>query len=536
MAVYRAMRARPSYLNASVPLSDDFRARQISRRNAILLLRRETLSLGDIRLSCYAWDPYTGAPRPPLSYRIWIRLVSLPYECWSSRTVAALVGGFGRFISADDFTTRMADLSGYRCLIAVNHLYYISKNLEISFGDTSLSILIQLERWFRVTDGLQDNNLHNEHVDQHDPADAPLGGHCPATTNRGRRSSTGGSTNYDATWNSSEILDRRRPTLLVEPYMCRPTSNINTSDCPPLLLRIGVRTSITGIRERPPFLLRTGVLTSSTDPPLLSPIRRQPEPRSPIPLGDFLRADALPTLRDFPHAVASPSSRSPPCRATFFAPTHLPSRRFRASGAAASGKRPPLASSSSAEGVVRLSNSNLPPFKLSSLVSADDRAAVHNLRLFFCAKDLRYTYLGFGLSASAPALDFVILVPVTNQGWTPLRSVPVGRDPTLPYLDCPAGPSSWWITNLVRPGVCVLGAPLLRSSPRITWAGGPFLLHLALTPQTTWAVGPLLSHSALSQRIISAGAPVLLHLALTPRITWAGGPFLLHLALTPQIT
>nr|CAD1822970.1 unnamed protein product [Ananas comosus var. bracteatus] len=37
MAVYRAMRARPAYLNAFVPLSEDFFARQNRRRNAILV-------------------------------------------------------------------------------------------------------------------------------------------------------------------------------------------------------------------------------------------------------------------------------------------------------------------------------------------------------------------------------------------------------------------------------------------------------------------------------------------------------------------
>nr|CAD1817831.1 unnamed protein product [Ananas comosus var. bracteatus] len=146
--VYRFMRARPAYLSAFVPLSDDFAARQNRRRNAILvdvippanlghfpqdtianglasrfggypndfqvaryserdyvvflpewvqsdrLISRDVLSLGDFRLRCFPWNPYRGARRPPLTYKAWIRLVSLPYECWSSRTVAALVGGF----------------------------------------------------------------------------------------------------------------------------------------------------------------------------------------------------------------------------------------------------------------------------------------------------------------------------------------------------------------------------------------------------------------------------------------------------------
>nr|CAD1830138.1 unnamed protein product [Ananas comosus var. bracteatus] len=200
MAVYRAMRARPSYLSAFVPQTDDFRTRQNHCRNAILvdvlplkklghfpqetianrmasrfggfpsdfhvakyiqrdfviflpewvpadqLIRREILSLEDLRMQCFPWNPYSGLRRASLAYNVWIRLVCLPYECWSSRTVAVMVGGFGRFIRADDFSIRMVDLTGYRCLVSVNHLSDIPKNLEVTMGEYSLSVLIQLER------------------------------------------------------------------------------------------------------------------------------------------------------------------------------------------------------------------------------------------------------------------------------------------------------------------------------------------------------------------------------------------------------
>nr|CAD1822702.1 unnamed protein product [Ananas comosus var. bracteatus] len=43
----------------------------------------------------------------------------------------------------------MVDLTGYRCLISVNYLSDIPKNLEITVGDYSLLVLIQLERWGR---------------------------------------------------------------------------------------------------------------------------------------------------------------------------------------------------------------------------------------------------------------------------------------------------------------------------------------------------------------------------------------------------
>lgn len=123
MNVYRAMRARPTYLSAFVPLSEDFFARQNRPHNAVVidvaspanlghfpqdtiafglanrfggypsdfhvahyserdfviflpewvpceqLLCREILSLGDLKLCCYPWDPYRGARQPSLTYK-----------------------------------------------------------------------------------------------------------------------------------------------------------------------------------------------------------------------------------------------------------------------------------------------------------------------------------------------------------------------------------------------------------------------------------------------------------------------------------
>lgn len=72
--------------------------------------------------------------------------MSLAFECWFTRNVVTLVGGFERFIKANDLTTYMTDLSGYRCLVTVNHLSDIPENLMITFSDFSMSVLIQLER------------------------------------------------------------------------------------------------------------------------------------------------------------------------------------------------------------------------------------------------------------------------------------------------------------------------------------------------------------------------------------------------------
>lgn len=256
LPIYHFMRARPSYLRAFVPLSDDFTSHQNRRRNAILvdvlppanlgrfsqdtianelanrfggypndfhvaryserdyvlflpewvptkrLIRRDVLNLGAFRLRCFPWNPYRGAHRPPLTYKAWIRLVSLPYECRSSRSMAALVGDFGRFIRPNDFSARMADLSGCRCLIAVNHLSDIPKNLEITFGDLSISVLIQL---------VGRGNPPNEHADQHIPHERSSARDLHAArSDHGRYSSDGGDSNSNTSWNSSEIHDRRR--------------------------------------------------------------------------------------------------------------------------------------------------------------------------------------------------------------------------------------------------------------------------------------------------------------------------------------
>nr|CAD1828333.1 unnamed protein product [Ananas comosus var. bracteatus] len=208
MEVYRAMRARPSYLSAFLPLTDDFFVRQNRSRNAILvdvlppknlghfpqetianrlasrfggfpsdfhvaryserdyvillpewvqceqLIRREILTLDDLRLCCFPWRPFLGARRAPLSYNVWIRLLTI--------------------------------------------------------GDSSLSVLIQLERWGR-RDPVAPGNHPNERTDQHDPAQLPPEVQRRTVGSvRGRRSSGGGSSNSDASWNSSEIRDRRR--------------------------------------------------------------------------------------------------------------------------------------------------------------------------------------------------------------------------------------------------------------------------------------------------------------------------------------
>nr|CAD1844267.1 unnamed protein product [Ananas comosus var. bracteatus] len=119
----------------------------------------------------------------------------------------------------------MVDLTGYRCLVAVNFLSDISKNLEITVGDYTLSVLIQLERWGR-RDAAAPVNPPNERTDQHDPLwSDPAPNYRSAGSVRGRRSSAGSSSS-DASWNSSEIQDRRRSVSSPD---CSPRRNLPPS-------------------------------------------------------------------------------------------------------------------------------------------------------------------------------------------------------------------------------------------------------------------------------------------------------------------
>lgn len=267
LGVYRAMRARSSYLSAFVPLSNDFFACQNRRRNAILVdvippsnlghFPQDSIAnglvsrfggypsdfhvaryrerdcrlppgIGAVRTAPPQGDPHSGkssfaaflgtpttVPVIPLSPR-GRGLDRSVYYMSVGPPAHALVGGFARFIRADDFTVRMVDLSGYRCFVDINHLSDIPENLEISFGDVSISVLIQLERWARAEDagGVVPRNERTDQNDPHlsePPRRSPNPNYRSEGSYRGRFSSTGGSSNSDASWNSSEIRDRRRP-------------------------------------------------------------------------------------------------------------------------------------------------------------------------------------------------------------------------------------------------------------------------------------------------------------------------------------
>lgn len=84
--------------------------------------------------------------------------------------MAVLVGGFDRFMRRATLVRAWLTSLATDNLIAVNHLSDILENLEITFGNISVSVLIQLERWDQGRfDGRGNPSpLCNERSDHHD--------------------------------------------------------------------------------------------------------------------------------------------------------------------------------------------------------------------------------------------------------------------------------------------------------------------------------------------------------------------------------
>ncbi len=103
------------------------------------------LRLEHCRLRCLEWDPNRHASHSRLTYKAWIKLEQLPFECWSEKCVTAMVIGFGRFIRADVNSINLVDLTGFKCLIAVDDLTDIPEHLSISMGDFVVSASVRIE-------------------------------------------------------------------------------------------------------------------------------------------------------------------------------------------------------------------------------------------------------------------------------------------------------------------------------------------------------------------------------------------------------
>nr|CAD1825933.1 unnamed protein product [Ananas comosus var. bracteatus] len=126
LGVYRAMRARSSYLSAFVPLSNDFFARQNRRRNAILVDVIPPSNLGHFpqdsianglasRFGGYPSDFHVARYRER-DYVVflseWVPCEQLLRRETLTRGNPASLLSLGPLPRADDFTVRMVDLSG----------------------------------------------------------------------------------------------------------------------------------------------------------------------------------------------------------------------------------------------------------------------------------------------------------------------------------------------------------------------------------------------------------------------------------------
>ncbi len=135
--------------------STDFLVARYQERDFVILLpewvRPEDLinngltRLAHCRLRCFSWEPYQNADISSLSYKAWVKIGNLPFECWSTPRVSGIVSGFGRFLRVDDNSVNIVDMSGFRCLVAVDDLTDIREHLAISLGDVVITVPVRIE-------------------------------------------------------------------------------------------------------------------------------------------------------------------------------------------------------------------------------------------------------------------------------------------------------------------------------------------------------------------------------------------------------
>ncbi len=180
------------------------------------LLTIDLLRLQHCRLKCYPWEPLRTAGRSRLSLKVWIRLLKLPFECWTEDRVSAMVCGFARFLKADEQSLAFDDLSGFKCSIAVDAIVDIPEFLSVSMGDYTVTVPIRIEG--TAPFGGDDHGIplagggSDEGADQTDPAGRPLARRIAFSEEAGGDSDSrdGCRSGESATWNSSELRDRRR--------------------------------------------------------------------------------------------------------------------------------------------------------------------------------------------------------------------------------------------------------------------------------------------------------------------------------------
>ncbi len=182
------------------------------------LLNIDLLRLQHCRLKCYSWEPLRDAGRSRLSLKVGIRLLKLPFECWTEQSVSAMVCGFARFLQADEQSLAFENLSGFKCIVAVDAVVDIPEFLSVSMGDFTVTVPIRIEG--TAPFGGEDHGIPlagggpDEGADQTDPAGRPLARRISFSEEAGGDSDSrdGCRSGESATWNSSELRDRRRDT------------------------------------------------------------------------------------------------------------------------------------------------------------------------------------------------------------------------------------------------------------------------------------------------------------------------------------
>nr|CAD1830161.1 unnamed protein product [Ananas comosus var. bracteatus] len=114
---------------------------------ADMLVRRRIITLEGFWMNCFEWGQYRHTTPHRLPFKAWIKLFNLPFECWSIPRVATIVGGFGRFLRADENSKSMTNLRAYRCRIAVHELTDIPHNLSLILGDESFPVMVSIDSW-----------------------------------------------------------------------------------------------------------------------------------------------------------------------------------------------------------------------------------------------------------------------------------------------------------------------------------------------------------------------------------------------------
>ncbi len=229
--------------------STDFLVAAFHERDYVILLPQwvrpdDLINIGLVhlnhcRLRCFPWDPLRNATPSRLTYKAWIKLINLPLECWSVHRVSAILSGFGRFIKADANSINMVDLIGFRCLLAVDDLADIPDNLDITLGDVTVSMHVQIESSAHFGGDDRGSTFvggnPSEGGVQTDPLGRRIARRLPIFAADGGDSSSRevNRAGHDPTWDSSDIRDRRRASAAGDRYSKRGETGAGAATSPP---------------------------------------------------------------------------------------------------------------------------------------------------------------------------------------------------------------------------------------------------------------------------------------------------------------